>query len=50
MPAMLRIKGKPQDIAFKILGVPPNMRNEVKGKNKKKVDRRLEFEETSRVR
>ena len=32
MPAMPRSEDKPKDIAFKILGTPPNMR---KGKGKK---------------
>lgn len=49
MPGMKRPPGKAKKIAFKILGVPANMR-EGRSKIKTKIDRRLLFEETSRVR
>ncbi len=49
MPVMPRIKGKPMKIAFKILGTPPNIAFK-RDKKEKKVDRRLTFEETFRVR
>jgi hypothetical protein len=44
MPVMTRIKGKATNIAFKILGTPPNMRkNKIKTGKKKKEQ--LNFEE-----
>lgn len=46
---MIRIPGKPQKIAYKILGVPANKehrRNAVRNK----VNQQLIFEETVRVR
>jgi hypothetical protein len=46
---MLRIKGKPEKIAFKILGVPANLRNK-KSERERQINRRLLFEETTRVR
>jgi hypothetical protein len=49
MPAMPRIKGKAEKIAYKILGVPFNMRL-YKTKNRNKVEKRLDFEETRLVR
>lgn len=51
MPAMPRIKGKGKDVAFKVLGTPPNMkRASKKNKFQVKVNNRLIFEETQRVR
>jgi len=44
---MVRPKGKAKDIAFSILGTPSNMKPK---RNKKRYDRRITFEETSRVR
>jgi len=49
MPIMTRIKGKATNIAYKVLGTPPNMRKN-KTKNRDKTDRRLNQELTSRVR
>lgn len=50
MPSAPRQSGKAQKIFEKILGTPPNLREPKKTKNQKKVDRRLLFEETSKVR
>jgi len=48
MPIMTRPKGKAQRIAYKILGVPANMR---KNKNKNsKINDKLYSEETRLVR
>ena len=49
MPGMLRISGKTTKIAYKILGVPANMK-EKRTKEQKKINQRLLFEETVRVR
>lgn len=49
MPAMPRIKGKSTKIAYKIMGVPANMQRK-RSKVEKKIDKRLVFEETVRVR
>ncbi len=49
MTAMVRPKGKATKIAFKILGKPANMQTK-KSKKQTKVNKRLEFEETARVR
>lgn len=46
---MIRIKGKPTKIAYKILGVPANMKDD-KTKREREVDQRLTAEETVRVR
>jgi hypothetical protein len=48
MPGMPRLKGKPTKIAYALLGVPLNMQKDKK-KNKQ-VERKLQFDETSRVR
>lgn len=48
MPAMPRTK-KGRKIAFDILGTPPNLA-EKRTKRQKEIDRRLVFEDTSRVR
>ena len=49
MLSMPRIKGKGTKIAFKILGVPANIADK-KSVAQKKINDRLLFEETSRVR
>ena len=49
MPATPRIKGAPTRIAFKILGVPGNMRSK-RTKERELLDKRLTEEETVRVR
>ncbi len=46
---MPRVKGKATKIAFKIIGVPANYQSKPK-KKEKEVDKRLVFEETTRVR
>lgn len=49
MPTMPRIKGKATKIAYKILGKPSNIKFS-KRPFDKKINQRLIFEETSRVR
>lgn len=49
MPAMLRPKGKAILVAFKVLGMPANLRDK-KSAKQKRINRRLLFEETARVR
>lgn len=49
MPAMPRVKGKATKIAYKILGKPANIAFK-RDKKEKEVNRRLIFEETTRVR
>lgn len=49
MPAMPRMDDKSKKIAFKILGTPPNMRDQHK-KSHDKINKRLVFEETLKVR
>lgn len=49
MPAMPRPKDKARKIAFDILGVPANMRSK-RNEVQLKVNRRLVFEETNKVR
>lgn len=49
MPAMPRIPGKPTKIAYKILGVPANIAFH-RTKEEKAVNKRLIYEETTRVR
>ncbi len=49
MPAMLRLKGKATKIAYNVLGKPENLKDNKTYKDKK-IDRRLVFEETFRVR
>jgi hypothetical protein len=49
MPTMIRIPGKAQKIAYKILGVPANIEFK-RNANEKKIDKRLIFEESVRVR
>jgi hypothetical protein len=50
MPGMLRPKGKPKRIAYKVLGVPENMKEVRKTEREKRIEQRLIFEETVRVR
>lgn len=50
MPGMPRIEGKAKKIAFKILGTPANLRKEARKGMGEKIEKRLEFEETVRVR
>ena len=49
MPATPRIKGAATRIAFKILGMPGNMRSK-RTKEREVLDKRLTEEETVRVR
>lgn len=49
MPAAPRAKTKATKIAYKIMGVPANIQHK-RTKAEKKIDHRLLFEETSRVR
>lgn len=49
MPSMPRIPGKPTQIAYKILGIPANVSFK-RTKKEKAVNRRLVYEETTRVR
>lgn len=48
MPAMLRLDEKTKKIAYKIMGVPANLRKEPR--RDPKIEKRLVFEETQRVR
>jgi hypothetical protein len=49
MPAMPRFSAKGTKIAYKILGVPPNIAFK-RNKKERSVNKRLTFEETARVR
>lgn len=49
MPTMVRPQGKGKKVAFSILGTPPNMKDSEKKKDTK-IDKRLTFEETQRVK
>ncbi len=49
MPAMPRVPGKATKIAYKILGVPPNISYK-RTEAQKEIDKQLIFEETIRVR
>jgi hypothetical protein len=49
MPSMIRIPGKPKKIAYAILGRPANM-NEKRTPQESKVNKRLIWEETIKVR
>ena len=49
MPSMPRMPGKGAKISYKILGIPANIAAK-KTKEQKFINRRLWFEETSRVR
>ena len=51
MPAMPRLDNKTTKIAYKIMGTPANIRSDKdKSKEQKKINKRLVFEETTRVR
>lgn len=49
MPVMPRLPGKGKKMAYKILGVPKNISFKPT-KEQRKINKRLLFEETSRVR
>ena len=49
MPIMVRPQGKAKKIAFALIGKPANFQ-EKKSKQKSRINKRLVFEETSRVR
>jgi hypothetical protein len=49
MPTMIRIPGKAKKIAYNILGVPANIVSK-RDSVAKKINKRLIFEETTRVR
>lgn len=49
MPTMPRIDNKSKKIAYAILGKPANM-DDKKTQEQSKIDKRLNFEETIRVR
>ena len=49
MPQALRVKGKPEQVFYAVLGIPNNMRSK-RTKAQQKLDRRLTAEETVRVR
>lgn len=46
---MVRPRGLAKKVAFSILGTPPNMKNK-KTAEQKKIDRRLLYDNTARVR
>lgn len=50
MPAMRRMPGKATKIAYKILGVPANIKYSKKNPKEQAIDKRLTFVETQRVR
>ena len=50
MPLMPRCHSKATKIAYSILGVPENLRKRRLTKEEKRINRRLLFEETARVR
>jgi len=50
MPVMLRTKGKAKRIAYKILGVPANVRSNTEIAKNSKLKKRLYLEETRLVR
>ena len=49
MPTMPRIDNKSKKIAYKILGIPANL-DDKKTPEQNKINKRLDFEETIRVR
>lgn len=49
MPAAPRLKSKATKIAYKVMGVPANLQFK-RNKMQQRINRRLVFEETSRVR
>jgi hypothetical protein len=48
MPAMVRIKGKPTKIAYKVLGTPSNIRQD-KTSQSTKMKKQLEYEDAHNV-
>lgn len=50
MPVMPRPNAKTTKIAYKIIGIPANLRAVKKTKEQKKINQRLIYEETFRVR
>ena len=50
MPMMPRVKGKAERIAYKILGIPANIRSDKKTVENRKIKERLNYEETRLVR
>lgn len=50
MPAMPRLNAKTTKIAYKIIGIPAPLRAVKKTPEQKKINRRLLYEETFRVR
>lgn len=50
MPGMPRLGKKSTKIAYKILGVPANLRPTRKSKHQKDLDKRLLYDDTFRVR
>jgi hypothetical protein len=50
MPVMPRIKGKAEKIAYKILGVPANLREKTKTAKSGKISKKLYYEDTRLVR
>lgn len=49
MPGAPRPKGQAKKIAYKVVGVPPNLQNK-QSKEQKRINQRLNYEETARVR
>lgn len=49
MPAMPRALGKSTKVAYKIMGMPANIAHK-RSKQEKKINKRLLYEETFRVR
>lgn len=49
MPAMPRMLNKATRVAYKIMGIPANIAHK-RTKEEKKINKRLMFEETFRVR
>ena len=51
MPIMPRVKGKAEQIAYKVLGIPSNIRNDkIKTVKNRKIKERLHSEQTRLVR
>lgn len=48
MPTMPRVRGRATQIAYSILGTPANQKK--RGKLQRKIDRKLNYEETRRVK
>jgi len=50
MPTMPRFSGKGKKVAYKVMGVPMNLRKPQKAKEQKRINKRLVYEETDRAR